>query len=235
MYSSPREVPLKESELMCLQKQLLTARNLSQQPSYIIPPRAFLHHRFSCLNQVEAREKCSICHVKLQRLMNIKLDHIMVAAQCSSRASKWIISLSAFEHGCPTLELALRHRFAMCDPGLAKRKKRVQSYLDASRFLMTSFTILHEKKNILISQPERSEFEWNVGCFATKLLLKIEKLKHHEFGSRGIMVVRWLTLFPHSKKVTNGRGGVPLSLRSSGLTGESVHNVECECLSVSGY
>lgn len=69
---------------MRLLKQLLTARNLSQQPSYTIPPCAFLHHRLSCLNQVKAREKCSICHVKLHCLMNIKLDHIMATAQCSS-------------------------------------------------------------------------------------------------------------------------------------------------------
>lgn len=41
---------------MCLLKQLLIAEDLSQQPSYTVPSRPFLHHRLSCLNRVKARE-----------------------------------------------------------------------------------------------------------------------------------------------------------------------------------
>lgn len=56
MYSPPHELQLKESELMCLLKQLLRGEDLSQQQSYTVPLCPFLHHRFGCLNQVKTRE-----------------------------------------------------------------------------------------------------------------------------------------------------------------------------------
>lgn len=49
MYSPPHELQLKESELICLLKQLLVAEDLSQQQSYTVPSRPFLQHRLSCL------------------------------------------------------------------------------------------------------------------------------------------------------------------------------------------
>lgn len=49
MYSPPYELQQKESELMCLLKQLLVVEDLSQQPSYTVPSCPFLHHRLSCL------------------------------------------------------------------------------------------------------------------------------------------------------------------------------------------
>lgn len=56
MHSPPHELQLKDSELMCLLKQLLIAEDLSQQPSYTVPSCPFLHHRLNRLNRVKARE-----------------------------------------------------------------------------------------------------------------------------------------------------------------------------------
>lgn len=84
MYSPPYELQQKESELMCLLKQLLVVEDLSQQPSYTVPSCPFLHHRLSCLKPGEGQGGCSICHVNLRSLMNVKLDHILVSVQSSS-------------------------------------------------------------------------------------------------------------------------------------------------------
>ena len=78
MYLPPHELPPKESELMRLQHRPFTPEDLSQQPSYTVPPCPFIHHRLSCLNPAKAREDAASAASTQRSLMNVKLDHILV-------------------------------------------------------------------------------------------------------------------------------------------------------------